>query len=171
MRRPAWSPWQQERRHRRQLFAAEQLSAIVQNTDVAALRAHHAALMPEMKREGITTPERVAAFLNEVGHETEHLNIVEKFGDERYFRWFLGGEWFYHSRGSIMLTWTGNYSPAENAIGLDPVVTPELVEEPEVAAKPAVRFWTEHGLNSYAGRGDVRAVSSISTPGGPTAAT
>lgn len=47
----------------------------------------------------------------------------------------------YKGRGYIQLTGKYNYTKAGQALGLDLVNHPELVEKPEVAAKVAVWFW------------------------------
>lgn len=47
----------------------------------------------------------------------------------------------YKGRGYIQLTGKYNYQKAGEALGLDLVKKPELVEKPEVAAKVAVWFW------------------------------
>jgi predicted chitinase len=47
----------------------------------------------------------------------------------------------FKGRGYIQLTGKYNYKQAGNALGLDLVNKPELVEKPEVAAKVAVWFW------------------------------
>lgn len=47
----------------------------------------------------------------------------------------------YKGRGYIQLTGKYNYKRAGEALGLDLVNKPELVEKPEVAAKVAVWFW------------------------------
>ena len=49
----------------------------------------------------------------------------------------------YKGRGYIQLTGKYNYAKAGEALGLDLVKKPELVEKPEVAAKVAVWFWKQ----------------------------
>lgn len=50
----------------------------------------------------------------------------------------------YHGRGYIQLTGRDNYARAGKSLGYDLVNKPEMVEEPEVAAKVAVWFWKNH---------------------------
>lgn len=47
----------------------------------------------------------------------------------------------YKGRGYIQLTGKYNYGKAGEALGLDLVKNPQLVEKPEIAAKVAVWFW------------------------------
>lgn len=47
----------------------------------------------------------------------------------------------YKGRGYIQLTGKYNYKKAGDALGLDLVNKPELVEKPEIAAKVAVWYW------------------------------
>lgn len=70
-----------------------------------------------------------------------------------------GDGWRYRGRGLFQLTGKANYRDAGVALGLDLVGQPELLEEPEAAALTAAWYWSKHGLNAAADRGDLLAVT------------
>jgi predicted chitinase len=51
-----------------------------------------AALIPEMRKGGIVTMNRITAFLANVCQETSHLNTLEEYGGHSY--------WLYLDRNS-----------------------------------------------------------------------
>ncbi len=71
----------------------------------------------------------------------------------------------YKGRGYIQLTGKYNYQKAGEALGLDLVKKPELVEKPEVAAKVAVWFWQNRVQAKVSDFGDTRASTKPINPG------
>ena len=65
----------------------------------------------------------------------------------------------YRGRGIIQLTGRDNYKRAGDAIGLDFVAQPELLEQPDWAASSAGWFWATNGCNALADAGDFLAVT------------
>lgn len=65
----------------------------------------------------------------------------------------------FKGRGLIQITGRANYIACMMALGIDCVEHPELLEEPEHAARSACWFWQSHGLNQLADKGDQRAVT------------
>jgi putative chitinase len=61
-----------------------------------------------------------------------------------------GDGWRYRGRGLIQLTGRGNYLAAAQGIGLSLVEQPELLEQPDAAARSAAWFWKSHGVNELA---------------------
>ena len=147
-----------------ELFTVEQLTEISQNQDPVAndLAGDVAALVPEMKKGGITTKNQITAFLANVCQETDHLNTLEEYGDEAYFRSFLGNEWVYHGRGYIMNTWRAAYQRLSHVLGVDLVSNPDLLaQRKDLAAKAAVWYWTTNDIGPVADRGDFKTVCCI----------
>lgn len=70
-----------------------------------------------------------------------------------------GDGYRYRGRGIIQLTGRENYQRAGEAIGLDFVAEPELVERPDWAAATAGWFWATHGCNAFADAGDFLAIT------------
>lgn len=71
----------------------------------------------------------------------------------------------YKGRGYIQLTGKYNYKKAGDALGLDLVKNPQLVEKPEVAAKVAVWFWQNRVQPKVGDFGDTRASTKPINPG------
>jgi putative chitinase len=64
-----------------------------------------------------------------------------------------GDGWRYRGRGPIQLTGKDNYRACGQAIGVDLVNRPELLETPEVGCLAAAWFWSSRGLNPLADAG------------------
>ena len=71
----------------------------------------------------------------------------------------------YKGRGYIQLTGKYNYRKASEALGLDLVKKPELVEKPEVAAKVAVWFWQNRVQPKVNDFGNTKAATKPINPG------
>jgi len=123
------------------------------------------ALTRAMEAHDISTPERQAAFLAQIGHESGRLKYVrELWGPTAAQKGYEGradlgntvpGDGFkYRGRGLIQTTGRHNYLKTGMALGLDLIEHPELLEQPENAANSAAWFWEEHGLNELADAGD-----------------
>ena len=74
-----------------------------------------------------------------------------------------GDGWRYRGRGAIQITGRDNYEAAGAALGLDLVNHPELLEQPENAARASAWWWQNHGLNERvdANPNDVEAVTRV----------
>ncbi|MFI5620528.1 glycoside hydrolase family 19 protein [Streptomyces sp. NPDC051567] len=114
---------------------------------VTALSAY-----PGFANTGSDTVKRqeAAAFLANVKHETGGLvHIVEqnKANYPHYCDWTQpygcpAGQAAYYGRGPIQLSWNFNYKAAGDALGIDLLNNPWLVEnDPAVAWKTALWFW------------------------------
>lgn len=122
----------------------------------------------------INTPLRAAAFLAQIGCESEHLEYVKEIwgptpaqlryeppstearelgntepGDGKKFC----------GRGLIELTGRANYLRVGTALKLDLINHPELLELPVNAARSAGLFWQEKNLNIMADAGEITLIS------------
>lgn len=120
----------------------------------------------------INTPERMAAFLAQVGHESGGLHwLTEIWGPTdaqlRYEgRSDLGntepgdGSRF-KGRGLIQITGRANYKNASDALATDFIGSPEILAEPDYAVRSAMWFWKAHGLNELADAGQFDRITRI----------
>lgn len=122
-----------------------------------------------MGRFGIVTPARQAAFLAQIGHESGQFRYLRELGNNQYLAKYDTGTLAarlgntpeadgdgqkYCGRGLIQVTGRTNYQACGEALGLDLLTSPELLEQPQHAAASAAWFWHSRGLNALADRGD-----------------
>lgn len=114
----------------------------------------------------ISTPERVAAFIAQVAHESGELHYVRELADGLAYegRRDLGnvnpGDGpRYKGRGLIQITGRQNYARCGAALILPLVDEPELLEQPVNASRSAGWFWKTNGLNTLADAGDFLAIT------------
>ena len=78
--------------------------------------------------------------------------------------------WKYRGRGLIQITGKNNYRACGEALGLDLIVEPELLERPQHACMSAAWFWATNGLNTLADGGNFDPITQRIN-GGQTGAT
>jgi putative chitinase len=123
---------------------------------------------------GINTPMRAAAFLAQIGCESEHLVYVKEiWGPTASQRLYeppsakarelgnteVGDGKRFCGRGLIELTGRANYVRVGAALKLDLANHPELLELPVNAARSAGLFWSENNLNVMADAGQITMIS------------
>ncbi|RMQ79886.1 Lysozyme [Pseudomonas syringae pv. tomato] len=127
-----------------------------------------------MSKYAIVTRLRIAAFLAQVGHESGQLRYVRELGSDQYLDKYDTGRLadrlgntpeddddgqLYRGRGLIQVTGRDNYAACAEALGLDLLEHPELLERPEHAAMSAAWFWHRAGLNTLADKSDFLAIT------------
>jgi putative chitinase len=130
------------------------------------------AISAAMVEYEINTPERVCAFIAQIGHESGRLSYVRELwgptpAQSRYEgRIDLGntkkGDGFkFRGRGLIQITGRSNYATCGKALGRDLLMSPELLERPENAARSAGLFWQTKGCNELADAGNFEKITRI----------
>ncbi|MGY2143116.1 glycoside hydrolase family 19 protein [Pseudomonas azotoformans] len=114
-----------------------------------------------MGKYGIVTRLRIAAFIAQVGHESGQLRYMREIwgptvqqagyeGRADLGNTVKGDGSKYRGRGLIQITGRANYAACGEALGLDLIDKPELLELPQHAAMSAAWFWSTRGLNTLA---------------------
>lgn len=122
---------------------------------IEAMKAHNISL----------SPEREAAFIAQIAHESGSLRYVEEIasGEAYEGRLSLGntepgdGKRF-KGRGLIQITGRANYKAVSEALKFDFIKTPEALELPGPACFSAAWWWQDRGLNRLA---DIEAFERI----------
>ncbi|MCO8164856.1 glycoside hydrolase family 19 protein [Pseudomonas sp. 21LCFQ010] len=113
----------------------------------------------------IVTRLRIAAFIAQIGHESGQLLFLRERGGPSYLAKYDTGRLAarlgntpeadgdgqrYAGRGLIHLTGLRNYRLCSEALGIDFVSQPQLLEQPNHAAMSAAWYWAVNGLNTLA---------------------
>ena len=117
-----------------------------------------------MQRFQIVGAKRVAAFIAQIGHESGQLVYVREIwgptpaqtkyeGRADLGNTVTGDGLKYRGRGLIQITGRTNYAACGEALGLDLISQPELLEQPQYACMSAAWFWATKGLNTLADAG------------------
>ena len=130
-----------------------------------------------LSKYGINTPERVLAFLAQIGQESGGLRYTEEIASGSAYegRGDLGNTQTgdgvrFKGRGLIGITGRANYKWMSNALGEDFISHPELISQPKWAIDTAAYFWAHHpkgDLSKIADKMDVK--KSITDPQNDTA--
>lgn len=143
---------------------ADLLAQISENPDPVAydLAGDARALAPAMRDGKIDTPRRAQMFLANIIQETDALKTLAEY-DSRDGTYLRSKRYYpYYGRGYIQLTWQDNYRAAGDALGVNFVANPSLLEkDKDLAASAAVWYWNSRGCSAYADRGDFGAVCEL----------
>ncbi|HCL3241542.1 TPA: glycoside hydrolase family 19 protein [Pseudomonas aeruginosa] len=133
---------------------SSQLTRLVENLNYSAQGL--AATWPSRYRGADGKPNALA--LNLARHPQAIANNTYASrngnGDEA-----SGDGWRYRGRGLLQITGRANYRAAAGGLDQPLEVEPELLEQPEWAALSAAWWWSTHGLNELADRGEFAAIT------------
>lgn len=142
------------------------LKAICRVTSQKRLVSFLDPLNDAMHEFDINTPHREAAFIAQVAHESGGFHYVRELasGDAYEHRADLGnlqpGDGRkYRGRGLIQITGRDNYRKCGDALSVDLVANPELLEGAVLACRSAAWYWSDHGLNELADQHDFRKIT------------
>jgi putative chitinase len=168
------------------LITLEQLKTIVPYAGPRA-GVFLVPLNDAMDEFGIDTPARQAAFIAQLAHESGSFRYVSEIASGMAYdgRKDLGntrpeaihiaaehgstpGPWW-KGHGLIQVTGYDNHLACGDALGLDLLHEPGLLEQPVYACRSAAWFWKKHDLNKWADAGDFDGVSDVINRGRKTA--
>jgi len=141
-------------------------------------RPYEALLTNAARTAGILDRTELAAFLAQTSVESAAFAKLREVGDrQRIERMYdikynprgakmlgntrPGDGWRYRGRGFIMLTGRDNYTRASRDLGIDLVDKPELLMQPEVAARVAVWYWKTRVRPNVTNFNDTRTVTRL----------
>ena len=122
----------------------------------------------------INSPQRQAAFIAQIAHESGELKWVKEiWGPTAAQKTYeppgkkaddlgntLPGDGFrFRGRGLIQITGRANYRFCGEALGVDLENNPDQLAEPALACRSAAWFWKSHGLNELADAGDFEHIT------------
>ena len=136
-------------------------------------------LYDEATRQGIKGVELIA-LMAQAAQETGQFKDLDENGDTEYFQMYdpehspekaaeLGNDQpgdgeKYKGRGFLHITGKYNYGLAAEEFGMPFVEKPELLEDPEIAAKTSVWFWLEKVRPNVKNFKNVRSVTRKINP-------
>ena len=123
-----------------------------------------------MGKYGIVTRLRIAAFIAQVGHESGQLRLMREIwgpttqqlgydGRADLGNIVKGDGSKFRGRGLIQITGRANYAACGEALGLDLINQPSLLELPQHATMSAAWFWSTRGLNTLADQKDFAKIT------------
>lgn len=146
----------------------DQLRAIMPTLPLDKAQQYLPLLNQAMAEAHIDTPQRQAAFLAQLGHESGGLKYFEELASGAAYegRRDLGNTQAgdgkrYKGRGPIQLTGRANYRAAGAALGLDLEGNPTLAARPDVGFRTAAWYWNTHNLSPLADKGDLASFRQI----------
>lgn len=131
----------------------------------------HGPLTRAMAEFEIATPPRMAAFLAQIAHESGSLRYVRELADGTAYEGrkdlgniLPGDGQRYKGRGLIQITGRANYKQCSAALfgdGQHLQDYPEILEQPEHAARSAAWFWHSRSLNALADQGAFEKITRL----------
>lgn len=114
----------------------------------------------------IVTPQRQAAFLAQLAHESGSLRYMEEIADGSAYegRLDLGNDQpgdgkKYKGHGPIQITGKTNHRLCGEVLGIDLVAHPEKLTEPLIGCRGAGWFWHSSRLNRFADADEFAALT------------
>ena len=130
------------------------------------LDAHLPYINPALEHAAIDTPERMAASLAQLAHESGEYRYMEEIASGAAYEGSAdlgntqaGDGKRFKGRGPIQLTGRANYRLFGRALGIDFENNPEIVALPSIGLLAACHFWRMRGLNELADADDIIAIT------------
>lgn len=145
----------------------EQLRQMFPNAGMR-LDVHLPYIPAALKRADIDTPERIAAFLAQLAHESAEYRYMEEIADGSAYEGRLdlgnthpGDGMRYKGRGPMQITGRTNYRECGYALGGRFEEEPGLLTRPQYGTASACWYWNSRKLSPLADRGWFKAITRI----------
>lgn len=129
-------------------------TTVVENLYYSADRL--ARVWPARYADGVGGPNATAQRIAKHPQDIANLTYADRLGNGSAGS---GDGWRYRGRGLIQITGRTNYSGCGDALGLDLLARPDLLEQPLYAALSAGWYWHQAGLNKAADRLDIASIT------------
>lgn len=123
-------------------------------------------LIEAMEEYSINTPQRQAAFLAQLAHESGSFKYVREIASGEAYEGRLdlgnievGDGVRFKGRGLIQITGRANYRAVGAELNWDFLMSPQDLELPGPACYSAAWFWKNRRLNELADLGDFRKIT------------
>lgn len=154
------------------MLTIDQLSQIFPKANLMRLGVFLGPLNEAMYAYDITTPLQQAAFLAQIGHESGQFRYVREIwgptpaqaryeGRKDLGNTEVGDGVRFMGRGLIQITGRANYKACSDALGVDLISNPELLERADLAVLSAAWFWEKRAINVPAAKGDFERVTKL----------
>jgi putative chitinase len=136
------------------------------------LDAHWPYVVPALERACIDTPNRIAAFLAQLAHESGEFRWMEEIwgptaqqlgyeGRADLGNVYPGDGYRFRGRAGIGLTGRANYRQAGNDLGVDLVTYPDKAATPEYATAISTWFWNSRQLSPVADMNWIKTITKV----------
>lgn len=169
------------------LLTEKQLKEIYKNVSSDKCKLYVEAFNKVLPQYGISSPQRIAAFLGQVGVESGELKYDKELpskynkknpkdkneptgtlyeGRKSLGNIIAGDGPKYIGRGILQLTGRANYAAMSKKIGVDILNNPELACAPEVSTKIACQYFADNKLLELADKWDCKTITRrVNGPG------
>ena len=151
-----------------------EINTLYRVTHFLSQLAHECMHFARMVESFAYKPASAVATFSKIGSEEDAAALLAEDTTGEAFANFVyatsngnsepGDGYRFRGRGFIQLTGRANYkafSAAINLAGVDLVVTPDRAAEADIAARIAVAYWKQRGINTAADRDDTAAVTRL----------
>jgi predicted chitinase len=149
------------------IITEEQFRQMMPNAG-SRLDAHWPFINPALENAAIDTPERIAAFLAQVAHESGELRYMEEIADGSAYEGRLdlgnthpGDGMRFKGHGPIQITGRANHRACGYALGIALEAEPTLICLPTYATASAAWFWNSRNLSRLADLGWFTAITKV----------
>jgi len=145
----------------------QQLRAMLPNAG-SRLDAHLPYIETALEEGKIDTPQRIAAFLAQLAHESGEYRYMEEIADGSAYEGradlgniYPGDGVKFKGHGPIQITGRDNHHDCGVALGIDLIEDPRKITLPEYGTASAVWFWNSRSLSLLADRDWFKAIAKI----------